>query len=64
MIEFGRNDIIAKVPLLPSHIALPRKEHLDAALHIMTHVGQRYNYRLAYDPSCPEIDHSIFKTCD
>ena len=30
----------------------------------MVHVGQRYNSRLVYDPSYPEIDHSAFKKCD
>ena len=30
----------------------------------MAHVGQKYNSRLVYDPTYPEIDHSIFKECD
>ena len=27
----------------------------------MTHVGQRCNFRLVYDTSYPEVDHSVFK---
>ena len=27
-------------------------------------VGQRYNFRLVYDPSYQAINHSIFKKCD
>ena len=34
------------------------------AVHVMAHVGQRYNSRLVYDPSYPEIDYSVFKKCD
>ena len=33
-------------------------------MHIMAHVGLRYNYRLVYDPTYPEIDHSVFWECD
>ena len=50
--------------LLSSHVALPREEYLDAAVHVMAHVGQGYNSKLMYDPSYPEIDHSVFKKCD
>ena len=63
MIELGRIDMIAKMSLLSSHVALPAKEHLEAAVHAMTHVGQRYHSRLLYDPFYPEIDHSDFKEC-
>ena len=64
MIELGRIDMITKLSLLSTHVVLPRKGHLDAAVYIMAHVGQRYNSRLVYDPSYPEIDHNIFKKCD
>ena len=50
MIKLGRIDIITKVSLLLSHVALPREGHLETAIHIMAHVGQRYNSRLVYDP--------------
>ena len=30
----------------------------------MAHFGQKYNVRLVYDPTYPEIDHSVFKECD
>ena len=47
-IELGRIDRITEVLLLSSHVGLPRG-HLDAAVHVMAHVGQRYNSRLVYD---------------
>ena len=64
MIKLGRIDIITKVSLLSSNLALSREGHLEAASHVMVHLGQRYNSRLVYDPSYPEIDHSVFKKCD
>ena len=64
MIELGRIDIITKVSLLSSHVALPREGHLDAVMHAMAHVGQRNNSRLVYDPMYSEIDHSVFMKCD
>ena len=64
MIELRRIDIITEVLLLSSHVALPREGHLEAAVHVMAHVGQKYNSRLVYDPLYPEIDHSVFKNCD
>ena len=42
MIELERIDIITKVSLLSSHVALPREGHLEAVVHVMAHVGQRY----------------------
>ena len=63
MIELGRIDIITKVSLLSSHVALLREGHLDAAVHVMAYDGQRYNSRLVYDPFL-EIYQSVFKKCD
>ena len=64
MIELARIDIITKVSLLLSHVALPREGQFEAAIHVMAHVGLGYNSRLVYDPSYPKIDHSVFKECD
>ena len=35
MIELGRIDIIMKLSLFSSHVALPKEGHLDAAVHVM-----------------------------
>ena len=64
MVKLGRMDIITKVSLLSSHVALSRDGHLEAAVHFMTHIGQRYKSRLVYDPLYQEIDHSVFKEFD
>ena len=60
MIKSGRVDIITEVSL-SLHIALPREGHLDATVHAIAYVSQKYNSRLVYDPSYSEIDHSIFR---
>ena len=44
MIELGRINIITKVSLLLTHVALPRERDLSAAVHVMTHIDQRYNH--------------------
>ena len=64
MIELRRIDIITKVLLLSSDIALPREGHLEVAVHVMAHVGNKYSSRLVYDSSYLEIDYSVFKECD
>ena len=61
MIRLGRIDIITKVSLFSSHVVFHKEGHLDAAVHAIVHVGQRYNSRLVYDSSYSEIDHNIFK---
>ena len=43
MVEVGRIDIMTKVLLWSSHVALPREGHLEAAVHVRAHIGQIYN---------------------
>ena len=64
MSELGRIDKITEVSLLSSHVALPREGHLDAAVHVMAYVGQKYSSRLAYDHLYQEIDNRVLKKCD
>ena len=64
MIELKRFDIMMEGSLLSSHVALPREQHLEAAVHVMAHVSKRYNSRVMYGPTYLEIDHSVLKECD
>ena len=64
MIKLVRMDIITKVSLVLSHVVLPRVGHLETAIHVMAHDGEKYNSRLVYEPSYPEIDHNVFKKWD
>ena len=45
-------------------MVLPREGHLEAVVHVMACVGQKYNSKLVYDLSYTKIDHSVFKKCD
>ena len=56
-----RIDVITKVSLLSSYVALPREGHLNAAIHIIVHIGQRYNSRLVSGHLYPEIDQSFLR---
>ena len=60
MVELGRIDIITEVSLLASHLALPRKGHLEAVFHIYAYLKQHHAYVLALDPTYPDIDKSMF----
>ena len=50
--------------LLSFHIVLPIEGHLDAVVHVMSHICHRYDSILMYDLSYPEMYHSVFKNCD
>ena len=49
MTEFERIDTTTKVSALSSHLALPREGRMEAAVHVMAYVGQKYNSRLVSD---------------
>ena len=63
-VEIGRIDIITEVSLLSSHLALPRKGHLEAVFHCFAYVEKKHNSRVIFDPTYPEIDMRDFKECD
>ena len=56
IVELGRVDIITEVSLLASQMAMPRKGHLDAALHVIVHLKPRSNACLVFNPTYPDID--------
>ena len=64
MVELGRIDMMTEVSMLASHLAMPREGHLEAIFHIYAYLKQKYNSRLAFDPTYPSIDMSDFKECD
>ena len=64
MIELGRINMITKVSLLSSFLASPRRGHLEAVFHIFAYLDKRHNARMVFDPTYPDIEMSVFKTCD
>jgi hypothetical protein len=59
-VELGRIDVNTEVSLLSSHLAYPREGHLEAALHVLSFLGQKHNARLIFDPTPPTIHHNRF----
>ena len=56
--------IITEVLLLASQMVMPRKGHLDTALHVVAHLKARPNARLVFDPTYQDIDLTLFKEHD
>ena len=64
IVELGRIDICLEVSMLSSHLAMPRKEHLDQVLHIFAYLCKYHNTELVYDPSDPVEEHDVFERRD
>ena len=62
--ELGRVDLVTEVSLLASQMAMPRREHLDAALHVVAHLKSQSNARMVFDPTYPDIYHHAFNRQD
>ena len=60
MIELGRIDICTEISMLASYLAMPRKGHMDAAIHVMSYLKGRHNSRLVLDPCYPQNDKDAF----
>ena len=54
---------MTEVSMLASHLAMPREGHLEAIFHIYAYLKQKYNWRLAFDPTYLSIELSDFKEC-
>ena len=60
MVEIGRIDIANDCSLLSSHLAYPRKEHFERALHMMGYLKWKHNSWLFFDPTYPDTDFDTF----
>ena len=63
-VELGIIDINTEVSLLSFQLELLWEENLDALFHIFKYLMHKYNSRLAFGPTYPDIDMSVFKECD
>ena len=61
MVELGRVDVCLEVSMMSSHLALPRKGHLEQILHIFAYLKKYHNTELVYDPSDPVVDENDFE---
>ena len=48
--KWRRTDKVTELSLLSQHFAMPRKGHLEEAVHVMANMGHKYYSRLAYSP--------------
>ena len=64
MAELGHVDICLEISMMSSHLALPRKGHLDQVLHILGYLQKYHNTELMYNPSDPVIEESSFTLQD
>ena len=61
IVELGRIDICLEVLMMSSHLAMPRKGHLDQVLHIFAYLHKYHNTEFIYDPSDPVVEHDVFE---
>ena len=64
MVELAWVDICLEVSMMSSHLAMPRKGHLDQVLHIFGYLQKYHNTELVYDPSDPMINVDTFTLWD
>ena len=64
IVELGRVDIAVEVSMLSSCLALPRRGHLQEVYHIFAYLKKHHNAEMVFDPTCPEIDMSLFERKD
>jgi hypothetical protein len=63
-VGIGRLDILLETSLLSSHLALPRKGHLEQVYHIFAYLKHGSRRRIYLDPSYPSISESRFQAYD
>ena len=64
MVELGRVDICTEVSMMSSHLALPRKGHLDQLFHLFGYLKKHHNAEMPFDPTEPEINEEEFERQD
>ena len=64
IVELGRIDICLEVSMMSSHLAMPRKGHLDQVRHIFAYLRKYHNTELVYDLSDPVVEQDVFKRRD
>jgi hypothetical protein len=64
IVELGRVDIYLEVPMMSSHVVLPRMGHLEQVFHIFAHLKKYHNTEIVIDPSDPVIGEAQFDAKD
>ena len=64
MVELGRVDLCTEVSMMSSHLALPRKGHLQELYHVFGYLKKHHNAEMPFDPTPPTIDKEQFARQD
>ena len=64
MVKLGRVNICLEVSMMSSHLALPRRGHMDQLLHIFEYLKKHHNTEMVFDSSDPIVNQSDFERRD
>ena len=64
IVELGRVDICLEVSMMSSHLALPRKGHMEQVMQIFRYLKKYHNAELVFNPSDPTINEQDFEKKD
>ena len=64
IVELGRVDVCLEVSMMSSHLALPRKGHMEQVMQIFGYLRKYHNAELVFDPSDPTINEQDFDRRD
>ena len=64
IVELGRVDVCLEVSMMSSHLALPRKGHMEQVMQIFGYLKKYHNAELVFDPSDPTINEQDFERRD
>ena len=60
IVKLGQFNICCELSMMSSHLALPRKRHLEEVLHMFAYLKSHANSEMVFDPSRVEFDKALF----
>ena len=64
MVELGRVDLCTEVSMMSSHLALPRKGHLQELYHMFGYLKKHHDAEMPFNPTPPTMDLNQFARQD
>ena len=64
IVKLGRVDVCLEVSMMSSHLALPRRGHMEQVMQIFGYLKKYHNAELVFDPSDPTINEQDFERRD
>ena len=63
-VELGRVDILLETLMMSTHLALPRRGHLEQLYHMFGYLKANPKRKLYFDPQHPQVDERSFQSYD